>query len=218
MGISNNIVFLKQREFTVLIGKIAFLGFDKKPNHFDTKNYDCYDIQLDNFDINSEWSLKGYYDTIVCYRTLLFCKNNTYFFKKCYEHLNLNGELFIDYAYGAVSDNFFRQIGPCVGFYKNDIQQYCTYKTNVGENIYSDCLTSYWNDDLIKDINLINFHKKLKEYGYTNEFKKHLYDEIPIVVTDDIFKNYFLKKKTEVHYWMLKDRPSMIIYLNLIKK
>jgi len=160
MGINNNIVFPQQKKFTILKGKVAFLEFDKKPNHFNTNNYDLYDIILNKFDINSNWELQNTYDTIICYRTLLFCKNNNYFFEQCYNHLNKNGNLFIDYSYGSVGEDMFKKIGYSVGFIKNNIQQYCQYTTNFNTKIISPCITSYWNDNLLHDNDLLIFRIK----------------------------------------------------------
>ena len=217
MGKNNAIVFPIQKEFTNLKGKVAFLGFDYKPIHFNTNNYDCYDIQLENFDINSDWKLNNNYDTIICYRTLLFCTENKYFFKKCFDFLNENGELYIDYSYGSVNEAMFKKTGQILGWIKNNIQQYCTYKNINGKEIISLCITSYWNDDFLNDSNFINFYNELQKVGYNNRIKENIINEVPILIGDDYFKKYFTKEKIKIHHWMDGIKPKLTIYLKLKK-
>ena len=181
MGINNKIIFAQQKKFTTLRGKVAFLGFSSKPKHFNTNNYDLYDIILDNFNINNKWELNCNYDTIICYRTLLFCNNYKYFFKKCYDHLNKEGDLFIDFCLGSMGVNEFNKIGHSIGFYKNFIQQICKYTNIKNEKIICPCITSYWNETLINYPDFKKFCEKMKKHGY-NDIKKNIYEEVDLVV------------------------------------
>jgi len=60
---------------------MCLLGFQNIPNFIENKNnIDLYDLNLNNFDINSDWKLKRKYKCIICTRCLYFCKEPLIFF------------------------------------------------------------------------------------------------------------------------------------------
>ena len=77
-------------------GEVALLGFTNQDYFFG----DLYDLQLGNWDINSEWSLPKKYDTIICTRCAYFAKDPKDFIKRCYNNLKKNGTLYVDWALG----------------------------------------------------------------------------------------------------------------------
>ena len=75
-------------------GTTALLGFSN--NNF--YNGDLYDLSLDNWNINSEWMLDKKYDTIICTRCAYFAEDPWDFVERCYENLNKNGVLYVDWG------------------------------------------------------------------------------------------------------------------------
>ena len=80
---------------------IALLGFENIPDFMKNKEYiDCYDLKLNNFELNSDWKLNKKYKSIICTRCLYFCKDPINLFKKCKEYLQKDGEIFVDFGLG----------------------------------------------------------------------------------------------------------------------
>ena len=70
MGRSDPIIFQFYRQVIRPKGKVALLGFTDN-TLFDG---DLYDLQLNNWDINSDWKLDKKYDTIISLRCPYFSK------------------------------------------------------------------------------------------------------------------------------------------------
>lgn len=206
MGKSDSLIFpeylslLNDVLSTKSITSIAFLGFpceneltrkirglsfilEPKIRHF-------YDLQLGNWDINSDWSLLQKYDLIVCTRTAYFAKNPDVFINKCNDHLKDGGYALIDWGLG---DHWrFKQYK--VGWVRNDEHEYA-YKP---DNFLYSC---FWNDDLEKDENVNTFWTWVTSepsfgYLFNNELKKVVYDEVPSIVS---YKTHALKCVTLWH-------------------
>ena len=105
-----------------LKGEIALLGF--KDNQYFPG--DCYDMQLKNWNINSNWELNKKYDTIICLRTAYFAKNPKDFIRRCYEHLNEDGMLYVDWGLG----DHWRFENYKIGWVKNGEHEYAYKEDN----------------------------------------------------------------------------------------
>jgi len=110
-----------------------------------------------------------------------------------------------------------KKIGDTVGFIKNGIQQYTQYKTVNNKIVISPCITSYWSDELIKYEDYKIFKDYLLGRGYEN-IEEAVKEEIPVLVEDYDFKDYFIKDKIQVNYINWDNRAVLKVYLFLIKK
>ena len=103
-------------------GLTALLGFSDNSKF----NGDTYDLELGNWDINSDWSLPKKYDTIICTRCAYFAKDLDSFFRKCHESLNEGGLLFVDFGIG----DHWRFSDYKVGWIKDGEHEYAYKKDN----------------------------------------------------------------------------------------
>ena len=89
MGKSNQFLEPFYKDIIETKGDIALLGFQNNkwfPG-------DLYDLQLNNWEINSDWNLSKNYDTIISLRCPYFAKNgvgSSFNCQLCCNQLNLN--------------------------------------------------------------------------------------------------------------------------------
>lgn len=210
MGKSDPIIFSEYlkvlNEDNHDINSVAFLGFDKenlftKSIKSSTRHF--YDLNLKNWNINDDWSLKQQYDLIVCTRCPYFSKDPYTFVKKCLENTNNKGHILLDWGLG----DHWRFKNYKVGWIRNGEHEFAYYPDNF---LYS----CYWNDDLSKDKNVSLFWDEIKTnptYGYN--IKDNLNDiikkEVPCIV------DYKTKKIKTVYLW--PESPQLYI-ITLIEK
>ena len=123
MGASDPIVIPFYKKHIVNIcPPVALLGFTNN-NLFDG---DLYDRSLGNWDINSEWKLNKKYSTIICTRCAYFSKEPKTFIEKCYNGLDKDGILYVDWGLG----DHWRFKNFKVGWVKNGEQEYAYDNNN----------------------------------------------------------------------------------------
>lgn len=183
---------------------IALLGFVKIPDFIENKNnIDLYDLSLQNFDLNSDWKLKRKYKSIICTRSLYFCKDPKMFFIKCKKYLDDDGEILVDFFYGHGWTRFknFK-----VGWVKNGEHEW-EYKEN------NFLWSGIWCDSFLKNNQVKLFAKRIEKHGYT-DLKKAVQDEFPSLITLDKLKEMF----TDININFLalwEDMPQLYIFINL---
>ena len=96
MGRTNFILDAVYKDKFPIKGPIALLGF--KDNRISSG--DLYDLELGNWNINSDWKLPKKYNSIISTRCPYFAKNPKDFIKRCYDNLEDNGEIFLDWGLG----------------------------------------------------------------------------------------------------------------------
>jgi len=182
-------------------GSVALLGFPNN-NYFEG---DCYDYQLDSWEINSDWDLGKKYDTIVCLRTAYFAKNPEDFIKRCYNQLNKNGKLYADWGLG----DHWRYKNFKIGWNK-DGEHEQAYRE--GNYLWS----TVWCDSFLKDSQYQLFQKSVIKYGY-NDVKEAIFKEVPKVLDYKFIEKYFHVNFTLLTLWSL-ERPQLYILINGVKK
>jgi len=203
MGKSDNLIFPEYHKALQGIGQplsVAFLG-NKEENQFTStiisKNSHFYDLQLDNWNINSNWHLKQKYDLIVCTRCAYFSKEPNLFIQKCKMHLNPGGYALIDWGLG----DHWRFENYKVGWVRNGEHEYAYKKDNF---LYS----CYWKNNLAKEKNVIDFWKNVvsnRRFGYSSEdiLQSVIEKEVPHIV------NYDVEKISCLFLW--PDNPQLYI-------
>jgi hypothetical protein len=178
---------------------IAFLGqhvnnefsdlFTSKVKHF-------YDLQLGNWEINSDWYLQQTYDLIICTRCAYFSKDPEIFVKKIKDHLTKDGIALIDWGLG----DHWRFENYKVGWVRQGEHEFAYNPNNF---LYS----CYWNDNLLleKDVKEFwNAVRKNPSYGYENcvDLVAIINSEIPKIITYDAkkIKTKFLWKESPQLY------------------
>jgi hypothetical protein len=183
---------------------IALLGFQSIPDIIiDKKNIDLYDLNLNNFDINSDWKLDKKYKSIICTRCLYFCKNPINFFRKCKEYLLEGGEIFVDYGLGHHWTKFknFK-----VGWVKNGEHEWEYKKDNY-------LWSTLWDNYFLENSQVKLFQERIKKFGYKC-LNKAVEDEVPKILKISDIKELF--KKVDINFLALwEDMPQLYIFLNL---
>jgi len=209
MGRSDPVIFKEYASFLDgeinSCGSVAFLGFDQE-NSFtltvEAPTRHFYDLQLDNWNINDDWSLKQTYDLIICTRCAYFSNDPLRFIEKCKQHLNEGGSAMIDWGLG----DHWRFDNYKVGWLRDEEQEYAYTPKNF---LYS----CYWNDDLKNDLNVELFWyyvKSNQKFSYTTneDISDVVRREVPAIV------DYKTQKIKTVFLW--PDAPQLYI-LTLIR-
>lgn len=182
---------------------IALLGFETIPNLFENKNIDLYDLNLNNWDINSNWKLNRKYKSIICTRCLYFCKDPIIFFQKCKEYLLEDGEIFVDFGIGH---HWSKYKNFKVGWVKNGEHEW-EYK----ENNY--LWSTIWDNSFLENKQVKLFEERIKKFGY-NDLNIAVRDEIPKILYISDVKELF--KNIEVNFLALwEDMPQLYIFINI---
>jgi SAM-dependent methyltransferase len=181
-------------------GDIALLGFTNN-NLF---HGDLYDLQLNNWDINSSWQLNKKYDTIICTRCAYFAKDPEDFIKRCYDSLNDDGRLYVDWGLG----DHWRFEDYKIGWVKNGEHEHAYKEDNF-------LWSTIWDYSFLDDYQFEVFSKRVKKLGY-DDTKKAIFEEVPKVMYLDYIKDYFSTSCTIMSLW--NDNPQIYILLSGIKK
>jgi len=140
---------------------------------------DLYDRKFSNWEINSEWQLNKTYSTIICTRCAYFSKNPEDFIVRCYNSLNKDGRLYVDWGLG----DHWRFPMFKIGWVKNGEHEFCYAPDNF--------LWSFvWDDSFLENEQYRLFEKCVAEKGYS-DVKKAVFDEVPVVTPLDFIRKYF---------------------------
>ena len=200
MGRSNNILNPWYQKQILPSGDVALLGFTKN----DVFPGDLYDKQFRNWDINSDWFLPKKYDTIICLRCAYFAKNPQEFILKCYESLNDEGTLYVDWGLG----DHWRFEKYKVGWIKDEEQEYAYGKNNF-------LWSTVWDDSFLLNDQCKLFAESIKKFGY-DDIKKAVYDEVPRVLSlTDVEKYFKIEEQSLLKLW--DDLPQLYIFLSCKK-
>tara|TARA_R110000851_G_scaffold236991_5_gene389745 strand:- start:16238 stop:16846 length:609 start_codon:yes stop_codon:yes gene_type:complete len=181
-------------------GKTALLGY----THNNWFQGDLYDLQLDNWDINSKWTLPQKYDTIVCTRCAYFGKDLNDFFTRCYNNLTNNGEIFIDFGLG----DHWRFKNYKIGWVKNGEHEHA-YKDN------NFLWSTVWDESFLEDEQYKLFEERVKSFKYNN-VKQAIFNEVPTVLELKEIEDKFNISTSLLALWT--DSPQLYILLKGIKK
>ena len=200
MGHSNSILFPFYRQYVKPEGEVALLGFTNN----DLLKGDLYDRQLNNWNINSDWKLDKKYDTIISLRCPYFAKKPEDFIERCYNNLNENGKLYVDWGLG----DHWRFEKYKVGWVKDNEQEYA-----YGDNNY--LWSTIWDDSSLEDEQFKLFSNRVKKFDY-NDVKKAIYKETPQTLELKIIKKYFDLSYNMIALW--EDRPQLYILISGVKR
>ena len=167
-------------------------------------NGDLYDLQLGNWNINSEWKLSKKYNSIICTRCPYFAKDPKDFIKRCYDNLEVGGEIFLDWGLG----DHWRFENYKVGWVKDGEHEFAYEKDNF-------LWSTVFNKSFLKNEQYLLYEERVKKFGYNN-VKKAIYEEIPEVLELDYIKKYFDISYNLLSVW--DDLPQLYIFVKGIKK
>ena len=177
----------------------ALLGFT---NNIWTDG-DLYDYQLGNWDINSEWNLPKKYKSIISTRCPYFAKDPKDFIKRCYDNLEENGEIFLDWGLG----DHWRFKNYKIGWVKDGEHEWFYNEDNF-------LWSTVFDKSFLKHEHYLLFEERVKKFGYT-DVEKAIYEEVPMVLELDYIKKYF-----NINYELLcvwEDFPQLYIFIRGIK-
>lgn len=184
---------------------ICLLGFQNIPSFIDNKtDIDLYDLDLNSFNINSDWHLNRKYKSIICTRCLYFCKDPLLFFKKCKEYLLKDGEIFVDLGLGHHWNKFknFK-----VGWIKDSEQEW-EYKIN------NFLWSTIWDKSFLENKQVQLFQKRIKKFGY-NDLSLAIEEEVPIIMKYEDLNKIF--KNIKIDFLTLwEDMPQLYIFINIL--
>ena len=196
MGKTNSILFPWYKRLIKPKGDVALLGFDNN-ELFDG---DLYDLSLGNWEINSKWNLNKKYDTIICTRCAYFSKDPEDFILRCYDSLNPNGKLYVDWGLG----DHWRFANYKIGWTKGEEHEYAYDK----ENFLWSCV---WDDSFLDNHQFRVFQELVLKFGYT-DVKKSIFEEVPVVLELKTISKYFDIKYDILSVW--KDFPQLYIFIS----
>jgi SAM-dependent methyltransferase len=176
-------------------GEVALLGFTNQDYFFG----DLYDLQLGNWDINSEWSLPKKYDTIICTRCAYFAKDPKDFIKRCYDNLKEGGTLYVDWALG----DHWRFENYKIGWVKDGEHEY-----SYGRNNF--LWSTVWDDEFLENAEFKIFCERVEKFGYS-DIKNAIFQEVPKVLNLDYIKQHFNIEYNMLTLW--DDLPQLYILL-----
>ena len=175
MGRSDSYVFDFYNEHIKPAGSVALLGYTNNSQY----QGDLYDMQLNNWNINSDWHLKQKYDTIICTRCAYFAEDPWDFVEKCYEHLNKNGILYVDWGLG----DHWRFDDYKIGWVKNGQQEYAYQDDNY-------LWSTVWDKRFKSNDQYKLFCKNVEKFGYNN-VQKAIIKEVPRILNLEYIKLFF---------------------------
>ena len=197
MGKSNQFLEPFYKNIIEPKGDIALLGFQNNKWF----SGDLYDLQLNNWQINSDWNLSKKYDTIISLRCPYFAKEPIKFIDKCLEHLNSGGTIYADWGLG----DHWRFDNYKVGWVKDGEHEWAYEKDNY-------LWSTYWNSDLLQDTEVQKFEQRIQKKGYS-DLEQAIYDEVPSVFNLQKYTNY------KIHtYALWEEDPQLYILLEIINE
>lgn len=200
MGRTNSIIIPWYREAIKQKGETALLGFTNTSVFYG----DLYDQSIGNWEINSEWDLSKKYDTIICTRCAYFAKDPEDFIVRCYNSLNPNGTLYVDWGLG----DHWRFENYKIGWVKDGEHEYAYNRDNYLWSVL-------WDDSFVENEQYKIFQNRVSRFGY-DDLKLSIDEEVPSVMELSFVEKYF---STDVHIltcW--EDFPQIYILLVGVKK
>jgi len=205
MGKSDSIVF---NEYKALLSgiepaSVAFLGFSAE-NDF-TRSVVCkirefYDLSLENWQINSDWSLRQNYDLIVCTRCPYFARHPWDFVDRCHNHLNPGGYLLLDWGLG----DHWRFPDYKVGWRRGGEHEFAYCSKYLPDNCLWSCMwrKSFEEEDEVKAF----WSNVAGRFGYSKDetLSDVVAREVPALVDYDYDKIKFK--------FLWPDSPQLYIY------
>ena len=180
-------------------GDVALLGFTDNDKFYG----DLYDLQLENWDINSDWVLPRKYDTIICTRCAYFSKDLSSFFKKCHDSLKEGGSLYVDFGLG----DHWRFQDYKIGWIKNGEQEHAYEEGNF-------LWSTVWDDQFLLSPHYQRFSSYVERYGYT-DVKKAIFEEVPEVLHLTKLSNLFNIQFSLLSLW--PDSPQLYVLIKATK-
>tara|TARA_B100000287_G_C20554282_1_gene749760 strand:- start:208 stop:810 length:603 start_codon:yes stop_codon:yes gene_type:complete len=200
MGRTNFILDAVYKDKFPIKGPIALLGF--KDNRISSG--DLYDLELGNWNINSDWKLPKKYNSIISTRCPYFAKNPKDFIKRCYDNLEDNGEIFLDWGLG----DHWRFENYKVGWVKDGEHEFAYKNDNF-------LWSTIFDKSFLKNEHYLLFEERIKKFGYNN-LKEAIYKEVPEVLEFDYIKKYFNVSYELLTVW--EDLPQLYIFIRGQKK
>lgn len=183
-------------------GPTALLGATE--NYLDLNSVDLYDLRLNQWDINSDWKLNKKYNSIISTRCPYFAKNPEEFVRKCYENLNHDGQIFLDWGLG----DHWRFENYKVGW----------VKAGEHESFYEEgnyLWSAVWDDSFIEHPQYTLFQNRVRKFGY-EDVKKAVFEEVPSVLQLKTIQRYFDLEYDLLALW--DDSPQLYIFVRGTKK
>ena len=169
MGRSDTHLGAFYRPHIKLNGDVALLG---DADSIRAPVGDLYDLQLGNWNINSDWSLEKKYDTIVCTRCPYFAKDPEDFIRRCHDHLNPGGRLIVDWGLG----DHWRFDNYKIGWVKNGEHEYHYTDDNF-------LWSTVWDDSFKEHEQYKSFCKKVLFMFHVKHFIVQLTDYLMLWLT-----------------------------------
>jgi len=187
VGVSDNIIYYNL--FHPVIepkGATALLGFSDNTKF----EGDLYDLQLGNWNINSDWTLNKKYETIICLRVAYFAEKPKEFLKRCYNSLEDGGYLYVDWAMG----DHWRDppFDFKIGWFKNGEHEYAYEEGNYLWSGFFDraLYTTLYNTSKAFAYFRSCLPKKYK-IDTIEELEKILVEEVPSLISFEDMTEYF---------------------------
>tara|TARA_Y100000590_G_C15385088_1_gene887896 strand:- start:110 stop:712 length:603 start_codon:yes stop_codon:yes gene_type:complete len=199
MGKSNALIEPSYKNNFPTTGPIALLGFTDN----NLSSGDLYDIQLNNWDINSKWKLPKKYNSIICTRCPYFAKDPKDFIKRCYDNLEERGKIFLDWGLG----DHWRFEKYKVGWVKDGEHEYAYGKDNF-------LWSTVFNKSFLKNKQYLLYEERVKKFGYNN-VEKAIKKEVPKILDLDYIEKYFKISYELLTIW--DDFPQLYIFIKGIK-
>jgi len=209
MGKSNELVFPWYiKNLPENAKRVAILGstsdsfvHQKYPN----AEIKLYDIQLGNWDINSDvWNIEECsYDLVVITRCAYFSKDPRSLIDRCMKLLCTDGHLFIDWGLG----DHWRFPKFRVGWKDDDEHEYAVYADQ--KNFLYSCM---WNDKWSDDPTVREFIELINNHGYKgSSLTDIIHCEVPSLIED----HPMLKSVKFLTSW--PDAPQLYILTTFVK-
>ena len=195
MGRSDNILHTHYRSQIEPQGDVALLGYTNN-NWF---SGDLYDRSLDNWNITSPWELPKKYDTIICTRCAYFAKYPEDFIVRCYNALNDNGKLYVDWGLG----DHWRFENYKIGWVKDEEHEHAYGEDNL-------LWSTVWDDLFLSNREYLKFAERVKAFGYP-DVKKAIFEEVPSILQASFILQYFRIGASLFALW--EDLPQLYILI-----
>jgi SAM-dependent methyltransferase len=132
---------------------------------------DLYDLQLDNWNINSDWHLPKRYSTVVCTRCAYFSKDPEKFISRCYDSLVDGGTLYVDWGLG----DHWRFPKFRVGWKDSEVHEYAYADDNF-------LWSALWDKSFLENPSVQKFAEEISKHGY-DDIEKAIFDEVPVILS-----------------------------------
>ena len=199
MGKSDVVLTPWYKTFIKPVGDTALLGFVNN-NLF---KGDLYDLQIGNWEINSNWHLQKKYNTIVCLRCAYFAKDPKRFIYKCLENLHPGGSLYVDWGVG----DHWRFENYKIGWLKDKEQEYAYDKENF-------LWSAVWDESFLDNNEFKQFSNRVKKLHY-DDVKKAIFEEVPSVLELKDLRSVCKLSYEMKTLWL--DRPQLYTLLTITK-